>query len=99
MLLHYPRTRFGIRSLGDLSMRGCVWCCISVALVLLVCVCVFDGEFARRCFVFIGVFVDVVVMVVMIALNGGIVVPLGLGIFVVFGAVVLVLVLAIVLLR
>ena len=91
MLLHYPRTCVGIRSLGDLSMSLCVWCCISVVLGLLVCVCVFDGEFARRCFCFLlVVFVDVVVTVVTIALNCGIVVPFGLGSIVVFGVVVIV---------
>ena len=56
--------------------------------------------FARRCFVVIASIVDVVVVVVMFALVGGIiVVPFGLGIIVVFGVVVRARVLVLVLLK
>ena len=101
MLLHYPRSCLGIRSIDALLVLGCVWCCICLVMVLLVCACLFDGVFARRgyCFVFV-VRVGVVVMVVMIVFVGGIGVVLVVRcVMVIFGVVALVRVIIIVLLK
>ena len=48
MLLHYPRSCIGIRSLGDLRFIWWFSCCVCFVIVLFVCVCLFDGVFARR---------------------------------------------------
>ena len=92
MLLHYPRTCLGVRSLGDLFVWWCFWCCVSVVLAWLVCVRLFDSVFARRGYCFIlGFIIDVVVVVGVFVLVGGVVVAiLVLGVIVVLGVVVIV---------
>ena len=63
MLLRYSRICLGIRNRGALFVSRVVDGCVCIVLVLRVCVCLFDVEFARRGYCF-GV--DGVVDVVMI---------------------------------
>ena len=80
MLLHYPSVCPCNGSIGDLLVFLCWRCCVCIAHVLLVCVCLFDGVRARIGYCF--VFVDVVVMVVTIVLVGRIVVICVIGLVV-----------------
>ena len=69
-------------------------------LVLLVCACLVDGVFARRCYCcYVCIFYGVVAMVGMIVIVGDLVVMFALGVIVVLGVVLIRCVLVLVLLE